>query len=239
MGEREAIDRPVPQRTGFRPYGARQNQATIERSRSCWVRLICAMRRHLERAQLDEPQAAGGAVGAVELVDADLGPVRVAGDVDQQVAENADRPARAGVGRSPRDLAECQLQLVDAVLPGLVETRRLAGRPHEHPGEQVGERRMVDEVAEQAAQHVGPPQERAVGGRRAAEDDVVAAAGSGVAPIEHELLGPEAAEARLLVERLGHLGRSVQLRVGWTFTSMTPGSGVTERRSSRWSVGGW
>ncbi len=53
------------------------------------------MRRHLERAELDQAQPAGRAVGRIELVDADLGAVRVAGDVDQQIAEQAiDQPQR-------------------------------------------------------------------------------------------------------------------------------------------------
>ena len=51
---------------------------------------------------------------------------------------------------------------------------------------------MVLPVGDQAAQQVGPAQERAVGRRRAAEHDVVAAAGAGVPAVEHELLGAEA-----------------------------------------------
>ena len=41
-------------------------------------------------------------------------------------------------------------------------------------------------------EQVGAAQERAVGRRLAAEHDVVAAAGAGVAAVEHELLGAEA-----------------------------------------------
>ena len=43
--------------------------------------------RHLEAAELDEAEAAGGAVGRVQLVDADLGAMRVARDVGQHVAQ--------------------------------------------------------------------------------------------------------------------------------------------------------
>ena len=54
------------------------------------------VRRHLERAELDQPQPAGRRVGRVQLVDAELGAVRVARDVDQQMAEHAiDQPRRA------------------------------------------------------------------------------------------------------------------------------------------------
>jgi hypothetical protein len=45
------------------------------------------MRRHLEGAQLQQAQAAGGRVRRVQLVDAELAAVGVAGDVDQQVAQ--------------------------------------------------------------------------------------------------------------------------------------------------------
>ena len=56
-------------------------------------------------------------------------------------------------------------------------------------------------VADQALEQVGTAQQRTVGGRRAAERDVVAAAGAGVAAVEHELLGAEPRLARVLVER--------------------------------------
>ncbi len=105
-----------------------------------------------------------------------------------------------------RDLLKRQFELVNAVLPRLIGARRLAGRPHEHPREQVRQRRVIDVVADEAAQQVGPPQERAVGGRGAAQHDVVAATRSGVAPVEHELLGPQPAVGRLLVKRAGQLG---------------------------------
>ena len=68
---------------------------------------------------------------------------------------------------------------------------------------------MVVPVAEQAAQQVGPAQERAVGRRRAAEDDVVAAAGAGVPAVEHELLGAQPRLPGLLVEDGGVLDQLV------------------------------
>ena len=55
------------------------------------------MRRHLERAELDEAEAARRPVGRIQLVDADLGAVRVAGHVDQEIAEQPiDEPRRHG-----------------------------------------------------------------------------------------------------------------------------------------------
>ena len=63
---------------------------------------------------------------------------------------------------------------------------------------------MVQPVADQAAQQIGAAQHRRVGGRRAADHDVIAAASAGVAAVEHELLGAEPRETRDLVER-GHV----------------------------------
>ena len=38
--------------------------------------------RHLERTELDQAETPGGAIGRIELVDANLGAMGVAGDVD-------------------------------------------------------------------------------------------------------------------------------------------------------------
>ena len=55
----------------------------------------------------------------------------------------------------------------------------------------------------QAAQQVGPAQQRAVRRGRAAQGDVIAAAGASVAAIEHEFLGGQARQPGLLVQRGG------------------------------------
>ena len=153
------------------------------------------VRRHLEGAQLDEPEPAGGAVGAVELVDAELGAVRVAGHVDEQVAEEAvDEPGRAWVAgaRVGLELAERELQLVEAVVARLVDARRLARRADEHAGEQVRERRMIVPVADEAAEQVGPPQDRAVARASAPPRTTwLPPPVPRVAAVEHELLGAE------------------------------------------------
>ncbi len=162
------------------------------------------VRRHLEGAELDQAQAAGRAVGRVQLVDADLGPVGVAGHVDQQVAEDpVDQPGRAGPGTGIGDLAERDLELVELVLARLVEARRLAGRADEQAREQVAEARVVLPVGHQRGQKVGPAQERAVGRRLAADHDMVAAAGADLTAVDQELAGVEARQPGLLVECLG------------------------------------
>ena len=112
------------------------------------------MRRHLEAAELDQPESAGRGIGRVELVDAELRAVRVAGDVHEQVPEDAvDEPGSAvAAGAESLDLGEGELELVDAVGPRLVDPRRLARRPDEHAGEEERQRRMVVPVRQKAAQ---------------------------------------------------------------------------------------
>ena len=58
-------------------------------------------------------------------------------------------------------------------------------------------------VTDQAAQQIGPAQERAVLRSGAADHHVVAAAGAGVLPVQHEFLRAQTALAREFVERGG------------------------------------
>ena len=58
------------------------------------------VRRHFEGAHLEQAEPAGVAVGREHLVDAELGAMRVAGGVDEQVAEQAvDDPGRHRLAR--------------------------------------------------------------------------------------------------------------------------------------------
>jgi len=165
------------------------------------------MRRHLEGAQFQQPQAPGGTVGRVELVDAELAAVGVAGGVDEQVAQRAVnqpwRHRRAVQGELALQLVEADLDLVDLVAAGLVKARRLAGGADEHAAEQIAQRRVVVPVGDEAGQQVRPAQEGAVGGGGAAEHEVVAATSAGVAAVEHELLGRQARVVRRFVEEFG------------------------------------
>jgi len=82
------------------------------------------VRWHFEGAQLDETEAAGAAVGRVKFVDAELGAVRVAGHVDEQIAKEAiDQPRRHGALLG--DLLEGQFQLVERIVARFVDARRL------------------------------------------------------------------------------------------------------------------
>ena len=73
--------------------------------------------------------------------------------------------------------------------------------PTKSPLKRYDKRGMVVPVADQAAQQSGIPQEGRIGGRRAADQDVISAAGAGVPAIEHEFFRGQAAEARFFVER--------------------------------------
>jgi hypothetical protein len=74
------------------------------------------MRRHLECAQLHQAEPRTGCVGRVELVDAELGAMRVAREIGQQVPENAIRQPQGTRRRVlVRDLIEGDLQLVDGI----------------------------------------------------------------------------------------------------------------------------
>ncbi len=95
------------------------------------------------------PRRPVAAVGRIELVDAELGAMRVAGHVDEQVAEQRDRRSHGGVLAPPCrcELPERDLEFVQRVVARLVDARRLRGRSDEQAREQIRERRMVVPVA--------------------------------------------------------------------------------------------
>src|SRR5260370_14683505 len=83
------------------------------------------MRRHLEGAELDEPLPACRAVGGPQLVDAELGAMRVAGEIGKEAPK---RPIDDRGRRRPLDLGEAPLELVETGAPAFVDARRLRGR---------------------------------------------------------------------------------------------------------------
>ena len=93
------------------------------------------MRRHLEGTQFEQAQPAGRAVGRIEFVDAELGPVGIAGHIGQQVAQHpVDQPRRArtaGLAQDALQFGEGDLDLVDRIVARFVQARRLARRPDE------------------------------------------------------------------------------------------------------------
>ena len=98
---------------------------------------------------------------------------------------------------------ERDLQLVKTVVTRFVDARRLAGRPDEQAGEEVAQARAPQPIDDEALEQVGTPEERTVERRLAADDDMIAPAGSRMLAVDHELVGAEARKPRLLVDRFG------------------------------------
>src|SRR3954469_22329414 len=87
------------------------------------------VRRHFKRAEFDQAQPSGRAVGGKQLVDADLGTMSFSGDIDQKIPKQAiDHPWTRWLAliwrwhRRKRDL-----ELVKLVVACFVDTRSLAG----------------------------------------------------------------------------------------------------------------
>ena len=98
---------------------------------------------------------------------------------------------------------------------------------------------MTLPVGQHRDQQVGPAQQRRIGGRDAAERDVVTAAGAAVGAVDVERLGGQPGQPGLVVERVA-VARAARRTSpsGATLTSITPGSGVTDIEVIRGSDGG-
>ena len=120
--------------------------------------------RHLESPHLEKAATPRRKIRRVELVDAELRAVRVAGDVNEQMTQRAiDKPRRRrSVGR--REAREGDLDLVQAVVPPFVNPRRLARRAEKQPREEVRQRWVIVPVRDEASQQVGTTKKRAVFG---------------------------------------------------------------------------
>jgi hypothetical protein len=112
------------------------------------------VRGHLETAQLDHSEAPVLGLRAEQLVDAELGPVGVAGEVDEQAAEQTvDLPGRhlaLAFDGEAIEFGKRRLELVQALVARFVDARRLARRPDEATREQVRQRRVVLPIGDQA-----------------------------------------------------------------------------------------
>src|SRR5579859_5174616 len=127
--------------------------------------------------------------------------MRVAGEVDEQVPEDAiDSPRRDFVFPWIRDLAESDLKLVERIGARLVHARMLAGGTDEQAGEKIRQRRVVLPVTDQASQKIGTAQEGAVVGSGAAEHHMISATGSRVPPVDHKFFGAQTTLASQLIE---------------------------------------
>ena len=106
-----------------------------------------------------------------------------------------------------RHVRQRDFQFVEPVVPRFVDARRLAGRADEHAGEQIGQRRMALPVQHEALQQIGPAQERRIRRRAAADHDMIAAAGAGVAAVDQKTVGAEPRLRGVLIQAEGDVDR--------------------------------
>ena len=116
----------MPQRTKVPVYGSAQKRATRARTSRVCTSAMRGCGGISKPRSSSKPEPAPFGVGAEELVDAQLGPVRVARDVDQQMAEHAvDEPRRRGLvgmgGGKPVEFGERDLELVEPFVAALVD----------------------------------------------------------------------------------------------------------------------
>ena len=193
----------VPQRTNLPCCGSRQSLAISARISNCWASDMRGSGGISKARNSTSPSRPVGAVGRIELVDADFGAMGIAGDVDQNVPEQPVHQPQRGLDSRRRHMGERDFQFIEAVMPGLVDARRLAGRADEHAREQIGQRRMPLPVQHQALQQIRTAQERQVRRRAAADHDMIAAAGAGVAAVDQKTVGAEPDLRGVLVEAEG------------------------------------
>src|SRR6266851_1507166 len=99
------------------------------------------MRSHFEGTQFEQAEAQPKTLRRIKLVDAELGPMRVSSDIDEQVAEQSIHNEWQAVAR--RQMTKGNLQLIQGVHAGLVHARILARRTDIHTGKHIRQRRMV------------------------------------------------------------------------------------------------
>ncbi len=102
-----------------------------------------------------------------------------------------------------RNLLEGDAQLVDRVSPPFIDPWSLAGGTDEGTRKQIGQRGVVVPITHQAPQQVGAAQERAVGGGRPPQHDVVASPRPGMGAVTVKPLGGEPRLARVVVDTGG------------------------------------
>ena len=105
---------------------------------ACWATLMRQCGGISKARSSSRPRRPAARVRREQLVDAELGAMRVAGGVDQEVAEDAvDQPGRRLRGRA-RSGGRRSRARAAASLRASSTARMLAGRADEQAGEQVG-----------------------------------------------------------------------------------------------------
>ena len=157
----------VPQRTGLPSSGARQNLATSARSSNCCARLMRASGGISNERNSTRPSRPVGPSGENNLSMQISARWVLPVTSTRRLRNRRSTSHGGGAAPSPgaRHLAQRDFKLVEHVLARFVDARRLAGRADEQSGKQIGQRRPPLPIQHQAFEQIGPPQERAVGGR--------------------------------------------------------------------------
>ena len=137
------------------------------------------VRERFHGAKFDEAAAAALGAGVPELVEAGLAAVGVAGGVGVEMTERLADDVTVVAGREVFEKAVGHLEVVKRA-GALVGARGLRGGADVLAGEKVGERGMMLPVAEHGDDPRGAGEERVFVEARAAEEQVVAAAGAGL-----------------------------------------------------------
>ena len=220
-----AVERPLPEHANQSP-----DQQHLHKTHA-------HMRRHFESSQFEQAKSQPEALRRIQLVDAELGAMRVSRHIDKQVAKQSIDNVRRTVVR--RQMAKGNLEFIQGIHARFVHARILACRPDIHSGKQIRQRRVVLPERHHAAQQIRPPQEGAVRHGRAADHDVAAAAGGVVAAVVSRIFQRSIdCVAPLRSSIVLICSSSSQLLAGGRLTSSTPGSGVTLNDRSRGSAGG-
>ena len=227
----------VPQRIRLPSNGTFQNMQTSARTSSICRSPMRMLRRHLKGAQFEQAESKPEAFRRKQLVDAELGAMRVAGYIGQQVSKQSIDDIRGTIARG--QMAETRLRVRTA--------RPCAPHPRADTGWWVRRTcRKKDTTATDDSARKRPC---------CAADR--AGAGSGcpqaVAPPITMWLPPPVA-SRLPLKRISQrssrfralrrssnmlmCSSSSQLLAGGRLTSSTPGSGVTLKDRSRGSAAG-
>src|SRR5205823_14807691 len=123
----------------------------------------------------------------------------VAAGVRRRISGGRLRLVTSAATQLPIEFVEGNFEFVKGIVAGFVHAGGLTGWADEQAAEEPAQRRMVLPIGQERAQQVGPAQDRGIRRGLPADDDVVAAPGAGVPPIDHEFLGPEAGLAGFLV----------------------------------------
>ena len=150
------VQRRAPADEACRRAGSVQSRAISARTSNCWARLMRALGGISKPRNSTRPSRPVGPSGenslSMQISERWVLPVT---SIKQVAEQPVDQPGqRCGALAGRRHLRQRDLQLVEAVVAGLVDARRLAGRADEQAGEQVGERRMALPVQHQALQQV-------------------------------------------------------------------------------------